>query len=80
MYKDVTDKFKEDSMMCAGGADRDACQVNLKSSENYGTHGILLYMFFYYTRSSSFITSLVGRFRWTIDVQCRGKTISRWFG
>ena len=27
MYKDVTDKFKTDSMMCAGGADRDACQV-----------------------------------------------------
>lgn len=26
MYKDVTDKFKEDSMMCAGGSDRDACQ------------------------------------------------------
>ena len=28
MYTDVTDKFKTDSMMCAGGEDRDACQVN----------------------------------------------------
>ena len=27
MYENVTDKFKEDSMMCAGGEDRDACQV-----------------------------------------------------
>ena len=45
MYKDVTDKFKEDSMMCAGGADRDACQVNLKSSENYGTNGIIIHVF-----------------------------------
>jgi len=26
MYENVTDKFKEDSMMCAGGEDRDACQ------------------------------------------------------
>ena len=30
MYENVTDKFKEDSMMCAGGEDRDACQVNNK--------------------------------------------------
>lgn len=26
MYESVTDKFKSDSMMCAGGEDRDACQ------------------------------------------------------
>ena len=30
MYENVTDKFKEDSMMCAGGEDRDACQVTNK--------------------------------------------------
>ena len=38
MYVDVTDKFKEDSMMCAGGADRDACQVselNIMIENNY---------------------------------------------
>ena len=40
MYKDVTDKFKEDSMMCAGGSDRDACQVNFQSSDNLGSYVI----------------------------------------
>ena len=70
MYVDVTDKFKEDSMTCAGGADRDACQVSeLDSMIEYNylkfvdsNYSVIRTK---YITFLSFIEFLIGRFWWS---------------
>ena len=59
MYKDVTDKFKEDSMMCAGGSDRDACQVNFQSSDNLGSYVIQFLKFVTHDLTMMFILNYI---------------------
>ena len=55
MYENVTDKFKEDSMMCAGGEDRDACQVTNKIFNIHSSRLVNVYMKQEYLMDSDYL-------------------------